>query len=68
MRAIENESHYLGLGMANLVTMFVPEIIVLGGSVMNSSVLFWKEFVKLSLAVADSSLSKEQNYRAVARG
>lgn len=40
MRAVENESHYLGLGMANLVTMFVPEIIVLGGSVMKSSLLF----------------------------
>ncbi len=40
MRAVENETRYLGLGMANLVTMFVPEIIVLGGSVMKSSVLF----------------------------
>ena len=40
MRAVENESRYLGLGMANLVTMFVPEIIVLGGSVMKSAVLF----------------------------
>ncbi len=40
MRTVENESRYLGLGMANLVTMFVPEIIVLGGSVMKSAVLF----------------------------
>ncbi len=39
-RAIEHESRYLGLGLANLVTMFVPEAIVLGGSVMKSSALF----------------------------
>ncbi len=39
-RAVENESHYLGLGLANLVTMFAPEIIVLGGSVMKSASLF----------------------------
>ncbi len=40
LRAIEHESRYLGLGLANLVTIFVPEIIVLGGSVMKSAVLF----------------------------
>jgi glucokinase len=40
MRAAENESLYLGLGIANLVTMFVPEAIVLGGSVMKSAALF----------------------------
>ena len=34
MRAVAHETHYLGLGLANLVTMFVPEVIVLGGSVM----------------------------------
>lgn len=40
VRAAEHESLYLGLGLANLVTMFVPEIIVLGGSVMKSAALF----------------------------
>src|ERR1700730_4399826 len=40
LRATEHESRYLGLGLANLVTMFVPDIIVLGGSVMNSAALF----------------------------
>ncbi len=39
-RAVQREGHYLGLGLANLVTMFVPDAIVLGGSVMKSSVLF----------------------------
>ncbi len=41
MRAVEHESRYLGLGLANLVVMFVPEIIALGGSVMQSAPLFW---------------------------
>jgi len=40
MRAVDHETHYLGLGLANLVTMFIPEVIVLGGSVMKSAVLF----------------------------
>lgn len=38
--AVQHESRYLGLGLANLVTLFVPEIIVLGGSVMKSAALF----------------------------
>jgi glucokinase len=40
MRAVENEGRYLGYGMANLVTIFAPDVIVLGGSVMNSADLF----------------------------
>jgi glucokinase len=39
-RAVQNEAEYLGLGLANLVTMFVPNAIVLGGSVMKSAPLF----------------------------
>jgi glucokinase len=35
-RAVERETHYLGLGLANLIGLFVPEMIVLGGSVMKS--------------------------------
>ena len=40
-RAVEREAHYLGLGLANLITLFTPELIVLGGSVMRSLPLFW---------------------------
>jgi glucokinase len=40
MQAVEHEAYYLGLGLANLINLFVPEIIVLGGSVMNSAGLF----------------------------
>ena len=39
-RAVEREAYYLGLGLANLVTMFTPDAIVLGGSVMKSASLF----------------------------
>jgi len=35
-KAVEHEALYLGLGIANLIGMFVPEMIVLGGSVMKS--------------------------------
>ena len=38
--AVEREGHYLGLGLANLVNIFCPEAIVLGGSVMQSAPLF----------------------------
>jgi glucokinase len=39
-RAVEHEGKYLGFGLANLVTLFVPDAIVLGGSVMKSADLF----------------------------
>lgn len=45
--AVKNESRYLGLGIANLVTMFVPDMIVLGGSVMKSAILFLEEIRRI---------------------
>jgi glucokinase len=39
-QAVAREAHYLGLGLANLVTIFVPDAIVLSGSVMKSADLF----------------------------
>jgi glucokinase len=33
-KAVDRETYYLGLGLANLITLFVPELIVLGGSIM----------------------------------
>src|SRR5712671_1569586 len=32
-QAVDREAHYLGLGLANLITLFTPDAIVLGGSV-----------------------------------
>jgi glucokinase len=39
-RAVEREGYYLGLGLANLITLFAPGAIALGGGVMKSSSLF----------------------------
>lgn len=39
-RAVDREAYYLGLGLANLVVLFTPDVIVLGGSVMKSAHLF----------------------------
>jgi glucokinase len=36
-RAVEREAEYLGLGLANLATIFAPDTIALGGGVMNSA-------------------------------
>jgi glucokinase len=75
---VEREAHYLGLGIANLVTMFVPDAIVLGGSVMKSAVLFLEgirkticascrfvPFEKVDLALA--SLGEDANLIGAAR-
>ncbi len=40
--AVERESFYLGIGLANMVTLFTPQVIVLGGGVMESWPLFEK--------------------------
>jgi glucokinase len=37
---VEREGYYLGLGLANLITVFAPDRICLGGGVMKSSSLF----------------------------
>jgi glucokinase len=40
LEEVARAGRYLGIGIANLVTLFVPELIVLSGSVMNSIELF----------------------------
>jgi glucokinase len=45
--AVAREAYYLGLGLANLINLFVPEMIVLGGSVMKSSSLFLDDVRKV---------------------
>ena len=39
-KTVEREGMYLGLGLANLISMFVPEVIVLGGGMMQSAELY----------------------------
>jgi glucokinase len=77
-QAVEHETHYLGLGLANLVNLFVPDVIVLGGSVMKSAALFldgirkvirqgcrFVPYEKTELAVA--SLGEDANLIGAAR-
>jgi glucokinase len=40
LRCMQREGYYIGLGLANLITVFVPHKIALGGGVMKSSSLF----------------------------
>lgn len=40
LSAVKREAYYLGLGISNLINLFTPEAIVLGGSIMKSSELF----------------------------
>lgn len=47
LRAVKREGYYLGLGLANLVTVFTPDVIALGGGVMKSSGLFLGDVLKV---------------------
>ena len=39
--AVQRTATYLGIGLANLVTLFSPEVIALGGGLLQSWHLFW---------------------------
>jgi glucokinase len=47
LRAVKREGYYLGLGLANLVTLFAPDLIALGGGVMKSGSLFLDDAVRV---------------------
>ena len=51
-RAIDREAFYLGLGLANLVTLYTPEAIALGGGVMRSADLLLDRAREVVHAVA----------------
>lgn len=78
MRAVDREAYYLGLGLANLVTIFCPDAIVLGGSVMKSAPLFLsriKEVIRQSCSLVPfdrtevtlASLGEDANLIGAAR-
>jgi glucokinase len=46
-RAVERENFYLGIGLANLVNLFAPDAIILGGSVMKSAGVFLEDIRKV---------------------
>src|ERR1700686_4214672 len=77
-QAVEREAFYLGLGVANLINLFTPDVIVLSGSVMKSAILFldgirkvicqgcrFVPFEKTELALA--SLGEDANLIGAAR-
>lgn len=43
LESVNRTARYLGIGLANLITLFAPDCIVLGGGVMNRWDLFEKE-------------------------
>jgi len=77
-RSVEREAYYLGLGIANLINLFVPDVVVLGGGLMKSATLFLEgirktvgqgcrfvPFEKTELAVA--SMGEDANLIGAAR-
>jgi glucokinase len=44
--AVTRAGTYLGLGLANLVTLFSPDVIALGGGLMRSRHLFWAKMLE----------------------
>jgi glucokinase len=77
-QAVEREGYYLGLGVANLINLFTPDLIVLSGSLMKSAQLFldgirrvicrgcrFVPFEKTELALA--SLGEDSNLIGAAR-
>jgi len=76
--SVQREAYYLGLGIANLVNLLTPDVIVLSGSIMKSSSLFlggirdtirqgcrFVPFEKTELALA--SLGEDTNLIGAAR-
>jgi glucokinase len=61
--AVAREAHYLGLGLANLINLFVPERIVMGGSIMKSVDL---EEVRKVIAKGCRFVPFEKTYLALA--
>ena len=67
-RAVERESYYLGIGVANLITLFAPDAIVLGGRVMNSATLFWEGIRKVIRSSCGLVPSEKTHLAAAALG
>ena len=68
MEVIHRQAHYLGLGLANLTTMFTPEIIALGGGVMKSGPLFLDEVRRMVTSLCTQVPAPETSIRYAALG
>jgi len=52
LHAVEREAHYLGLGLANLITSFCPDVIALGGGMMRDAAAFLPQASALAQRLA----------------
>ena len=46
LQAFRRAGYFLGIGLANLINLLDPELIILGGSVIKSSEFFWPEMIE----------------------
>ena len=58
LEAYRRAGYYLGIGLANLINVLNPEMLILGGSVMKSSNLLWPSMKDSARAHAWPSLYK----------
>jgi glucokinase len=42
---LREEGQYIGIGLANLVNLFDPDVIVLAGGIMKASKWFWTDMI-----------------------
>ena len=47
-RVIQRFSAYLGVGLANLIMIFAPDVIALAGGIMGSRALFWDDMLRVT--------------------
>jgi len=68
LRAMDREGYYLGVGLANIITLFAPETVVLGGGVMQSSHLFLPRALEVVQQVCTQVPVKETRITAAVLG
>lgn len=61
---IDKEAFYLGIGVSNLVNLFAPDIVVLGGGVMNMADLLLKKIIS---TVKKCALSPSREHVRIVR-
>jgi glucokinase len=65
---VEREGFYLGLGLANLITLFAPDRIALGGGVMKSNDLFMANARRVIMDVCTQVPSEKTRIRLASLG
>lgn len=52
LKAFQRAGYFLGIGLANLINILNPEMLIIGGSVTKSSRFFWPEMIRSARAHA----------------